>query len=117
MPADGPETERLQEFLRDFRRVDLREPEGPQAESSEQLRQTGGDRSASRPRPFVAPARLSRHTLCGASALDAGAAGGLSCQWRPPPSLVISAGPTAVRAAICPVAGGESEANPGAKVR
>ena len=41
MPADRAEPERLQQLLRDLRRVDLREPEGPRAESAEQLLQTG----------------------------------------------------------------------------
>lgn len=43
-----------------------------------------GDQSSSRPRPSVAATRLSRHTLYGASAFVAGAAGGSSCQCRPP---------------------------------
>src|SRR5258708_1187900 len=41
MPAGGAETQRRQQLSRDFRRVDLREPEGPRAESREQLPQTG----------------------------------------------------------------------------
>src|SRR5258708_4064390 len=41
MPASGAEPQRLQQLPRVFRRVDLREPEGPRAESREQLPQTG----------------------------------------------------------------------------
>ena len=57
MPAGGAETERLQELLRDLRRVDLREPEGPhalRAESREQLLQTGST---------VLDERAERHNL------------------------------------------------------
>src|SRR5438874_344649 len=54
MPAGGAETERLQELLRDLRRVDLPKPQGPhasRAELREQLLQTGSivlDKSAER---------------------------------------------------------------------
>jgi hypothetical protein len=44
MPAGGAEPERLQKFLRDLRRMDLREPAGRHAsrvELREQLLQTG----------------------------------------------------------------------------
>ena len=75
-----------------------------------------GKAAATSPGPAAA-ARLSRHTLYGARAFVAGAAGGSSCQCRPPAVTGQSAPRPAGRARHLLCGRGESSTNPGVTVR